>query len=136
MGAWSAEIYGNDTAADWAWGLDDSSDLTLIIETLEAVLDDEEDYLDASTAEEALAAAEALTFLLGRPARTNAYTESVENWAKRVDLDVPPEVLAIANLAIARILSEESELRELWEESDGGEEWMGEVQGLLQRLGG
>ena len=46
------------------------------------------------------------------------------------------KLLAIANLAIARILSEESELRELWEESDGGEEWMGEVQGLLQRLGG
>lgn len=136
MGAWSTEIYGNDTAADWAWGLDESSDLTLIIETLEAALDDDEDYLDASIAEEALAAAEALTFLLGRPARTNSYTESVENWAKRVDIEVPPELLATANLAIARILSEESELRELWEESDASEEWMGEVQGLLQRLGG
>jgi hypothetical protein len=94
-----------------------------------------EDYLDSDEAQEALAAAEALTFLLGKPARQNAYTESVEKWAARIKLLPPAELIAKAQAAVTRILGNDSELRELWDEAESGDAWRAEIASLQQRLG-
>ena len=93
MGTWSAEPFGNDTAADWAYGLEETSDFSLIQETLNAVVQ-EDDYLDADFAQEAVAAAETLAKLLGRGSQVDAYTESVDEWVQSVSLKPDAELLS------------------------------------------
>jgi hypothetical protein len=34
MGAWSRDRFGNDTACDWAYGLEEVSDLSLVRSTM------------------------------------------------------------------------------------------------------
>jgi len=108
--------------------------------SVEAALDQVQvvgdDFLDADVACDALAACEVLARLQGRSGYTNAHTEAVDQWvAARGDRIVPSrELLARASAAIDRILGEDSELSELWDES-GGEEWREAVEDLHRRLG-
>lgn len=39
MGTWSHEPFGNDSANDWAYDLEDQSDLSLVVGAIQAVLD-------------------------------------------------------------------------------------------------
>ena len=57
MGAWSS-VLDNDTANDWAYGLDDVEDLSLVESALNEVVDVGGDYLDQDTACNARAACE------------------------------------------------------------------------------
>ena len=65
MGAWSHEAFGNDTACDWADGLEEVDDLSLVEAAIDAVVDAPGGDLDASEACEALAAAEVVACLRG-----------------------------------------------------------------------
>jgi Domain of unknown function (DUF4259) len=56
MGAWGSEPFDNDTAADWAWELDDSSDWEVVRSALNEALEPG-DFLDADVATSAIAAA-------------------------------------------------------------------------------
>lgn len=134
MGAWDTGIFDNDTACDWACGLKDAHDRALIERTLDAVLDVGDDYLEAPEAEEALAAAETLARLLGRGGVRNAYTEAVDAWVAAHPGRPSPELLDKARRAVARILGADSELRELWEDSDDADAWRQAVEDLQARL--
>lgn len=134
MGAWDTGIFDNDTACDWACGLKDAHDRALIERTLDAVLDVGDDYLEAPEAEEALAAAETLARLLGRGGVRNAYTEAVDAWVAAHPGRPSPELLGKARRAVARILGADSELRELWEDSDDADAWRQAVEDLQARL--
>ena len=90
MGAWSHEPFGNDDANDWAYGLEDVTDLSLIDETLDRVLEAEE-YLEAPEASEAVAAIEVLAKLLGKGTQTDTYTAKVDEWVKSLSVQ-PPSV--------------------------------------------
>ena len=65
MGAWGTGIFDNDTACDWAYDLEGASDLSLIERALSKVLNVGAEYLEATEAEEALAAAETIARLKG-----------------------------------------------------------------------
>ena len=39
MGAWSKDSFGNDSACDWAYGLEKITDLSLVRETIQKVVD-------------------------------------------------------------------------------------------------
>ena len=65
MGAWETDPFGNDTACDWQYELEETDDLSLIESTLEKVREVGSKYLDASDAEEAIAAADAIVRLKG-----------------------------------------------------------------------
>jgi hypothetical protein len=135
MGTWGVRAFENDTACDWAYGLEGTEDLTHVEAALDQVLVAGEEYLDADVACDALAACEVLARLQGRPGYTSAHTEAVDQWvaARKGRLVPTGEVLARAEGAIDRILGEDSELSELWEESDG-EEWRAAVEDLRRRL--
>ena len=133
MGAWSADTFGNDTACDWAFKLDEVDDLGLVRQTLEAVLNVGEDYLDSDLASEALAACEVIARLKGKPGLQNPYTEQVDKWVESHRISVPENVTQIALVVIDRILTSPSELLELWEEG-GGSEWRAVVSGLRERV--
>jgi hypothetical protein len=128
MGAWSHEPFGNDDANDWAYGLEDSDDLSLIEETLDKVLQTD-DYLEAPDASEAVGAVEVLAKLLGKGTQSDAYTEKIDEWVKSVSVTTSRALLAKAKLALDRIRGEDSELRELWDEGDASE-WFRSLQAL------
>ncbi|MDR7268579.1 hypothetical protein J2X20_001208 [Pelomonas saccharophila] len=133
MGAWSHEAFGNDDALDWVHGLEEVDDLSLIEAALQAVLDDGEGYLEAPQATEALAATELIAHLRGHGGEESC-PEVAEDWIARTRL-VPPEALVKQALAVLeRITGEDSELKELWEESDSGEDWLASVAHLRHRL--
>lgn len=135
MGAWSHEPFGNDTANDWAYGLEETRDLSYIGATLDKILDSGTEYLDSSDAEEAVAAIEVLAKLLDRGTQVDAYTEKVDLWVKKVTTKPDSALRNKAKLVLQRILSEDSELSELWEESDGGAEWKHSMEQLRAALG-
>ena len=59
MGAWGCDVFENDDAGDWAYGLEDRTDLGLVTETIERVLA-QPGYLEAPDASAALAACEVI----------------------------------------------------------------------------
>ena len=135
MGAWSHEPFGNDTACDWAYGLDEQRDFSLIAKAIQAVLDNGSDYLDSDLASEAIAAVEVLAKALGRGTQTDSYTEKVDTWVKAIAAKPPQDLLAKANGALTRIMGTDSELKELWEESDDFGSWESSIKALQAAVG-
>ena len=134
MGAWGTGVFDNDTACDWAYGLEEQSDLALIERTLDTVLAAAGEYLDASDAEEALAAIETIARLQGHWGVRNSYTANVDAWVEKAKLQPPPALVRKAHAAIDRILGEDSEILELWDDSELLDEWKQEVDALRLRV--
>lgn len=129
MGTWSHEPFGNDSANDWAYDLEECTDFSLVAAALKRAADSGE-YLDADEAVEAVAAAEVLAKALGRGTQSDAYTGKVDAWLASIPAKPSPELSALAQRALAKVLGPESELRELWEESDEFALWEASVVAL------
>jgi Domain of unknown function (DUF4259) len=161
MGAWSGEPFGNDTAADWVWELDESSDWDAVRDALDEVLEPG-DFIDADDASSAIAAAAVVARGLtrgvdqdGAPLTTNADDESDddddedENDDDQDDDDVadsitafldragepPVDVVQLALNALNAATGPTSELSDLWAES-GDTEWSLANAKLRTELGG
>ena len=136
MGTWDTTIFGNDTACDWAYSLEGVDDLSVIEETIQLVLEVGADYLEAPDAEEGLAAAETVAGLLGCWGVLNSYTKPVEVWVRKTGLTPPNAMVQRACQVVDRVLTEPSELLELWEDTGDVElaEWRANVEDLKQRL--
>ncbi|MCM3872427.1 MAG: DUF4259 domain-containing protein [Pyrinomonadaceae bacterium] len=130
MGVWSHEPFGNDTAADWAWGLVESRDLSYVEATLDKVLEQGSQYLETSDAEEAVAAVEVLAKLLGNGTQSDAYTEDLDVWVASQKQVPSVALLQKGQRALERIVSNESELLELWTETDEAEAWKMSIEKL------
>jgi hypothetical protein len=134
MGAWSHEPFGNDTACDWSYALNEKQDFSLVARTIQKVLDAGAGYLDADVASEAIAAAEVLAKSLGRGTQTDSYTEEVDAWEGSVAVKPSAELLSKAHAALTRILGADSELRQLWEDSDDFASWKACVEALQSAM--
>jgi hypothetical protein len=134
MGAWGHRAFDNDRTNDWAYGLDEVDDLSLVEAALGEVEEVTEDYLDQRIACDALGACEVLARLLGRPGYTDAYTEKVDRWVADHDLKPTPALLKRASDGIDRILGDDSELRQLWEETGDTDPWREAMEDLRGRL--
>ena len=132
MVAWSHEPFGNDDANDWAYGLEGAKDLRLIESALDKVLESE-GYLEAPQAAEAVGAVEVIAKLLGRGTQSDAYTEQIDEWVKTVGLKPSPSLLEKASRTLDRILSHDSELRELWQEEGTGD-WESSIANLKKAI--
>lgn len=131
MGAWSHEIFGNDAACDWAADLKRTSQLGYIESAIRAA--EESGYLRAHVASAALAACEVIARLLGNPGRDEDYVDEVEAWVLAHQLPIPEERRLRALAVVGRVLSTDSELRELWEMGDASE-WVDVAEDLRRRL--
>lgn len=134
MGTWSHEPFGNDTANDWAYDLEEHKDFSLVDQALQRVIDIGGNYLDADVAAEAIAAAEVIAKALGRGTQLDVYTEKVDAWLGSVVSKPKSELIAKGHAALTRILGPDSELRELWEESDEFGLWQNAVKSLRSIL--
>jgi hypothetical protein len=131
LGAWGALAFDTDEANDWAYDLEDATDLSIVAKAFAEV--ERGGYLESGTGSEALAACEVLARLKGKPGYTNAYTEKVDKWFAAHRISPPPELVSRGNAAIDRVLGDESELRELWADA-GEEDWLAAVADLRSRL--
>ncbi|AXV83359.1 DUF4259 domain-containing protein [Ralstonia solanacearum] len=136
MGAWSHESFGNDDACDFAADVAATDDLSLVESSLDTVLAAGDDDLEAPEASQAIAAAEVIARLQGRWGLRDAYSENVDAWAERTKIAPRRDIVHKAQQALDRILSEPSELLELWQESEDGDKWSDAVRELRGRLDG
>ena len=134
MGAWGIDALGNDAACDWVYGLDECNDLALVEETLNKALAEGAEYLESPDACEALAAIEVIARLQGNWGEKNSYSESMDAWVEKTELAPSQELAEKAHKVIARILADDSELRELWQESEEFDEWKASVKNLADRV--
>ncbi|WP_417067100.1 DUF4259 domain-containing protein [Niveibacterium terrae] len=132
MGAWSHEPFGNDDANDWAYDLESVNDLSLVETALDQALE-AEDYLEAPEASTAVAAVEVLAKLRGRGTQTDSYTKKIDEWVKSVNIQPGPELIKKAMRLLARVVSENSELKELWDEA-GPDEWVASITALHKAI--
>jgi hypothetical protein len=133
MGAWGVLAFDNDEACDWASGVSRVNDLSLVICAFAAVPESDAAYFRAHDACNALAACEVLARLKGNPGYKNPYTEDVDAWVAAHAMTPPVELLTRAEEVIDRVLAENSELRELWDDG-AGTEWRAAVDDLRDRL--
>ncbi|ODV78033.1 uncharacterized protein CANTADRAFT_91469 [Suhomyces tanzawaensis NRRL Y-17324] len=136
MGAWSHEPFGNDNACDWAYGLKDKSDYSTIEEAFDQIIKAKatEEYLDADYSTEAIAAAYALVKASGKSTAEDAYTNHVDEWVKRVQEKPSVELVNKAQIALNLALTEDSELYELWAETEDLGVWKETVTDLIEKL--
>ncbi|MFE6748544.1 DUF4259 domain-containing protein [Kitasatospora purpeofusca] len=133
MGTWDIGHFDNDTAADFCAGLDEAAagDREGVVRRVLTLAADTgaEQYLDFDEAVEAVAAAALVASQCpdGAPV-TSAYgpDEPLPEFA----VDLRP----IAASALDRVLADESELAELWDESEEGPAWRRAVQELRDVL--
>lgn len=131
MGAWSHEPFGNDTANDWAYDLEDARDLSYIEKALDRVLENKDSFLDADAAQEAVGAIEVLAKLLGHGTQSDAYTEKVDAWVASMNLRPSPQLLHKAQRVIERVVADDSELFELWQDCEDTQQWLSSMTRLL-----
>ncbi|MEN8425018.1 DUF4259 domain-containing protein [Acinetobacter junii] len=134
MGTWSHESFGNDTANDWAYELEDATDFSVIEAALQVALDEGDEYLDADLAMEAIAAVEVIAKRLGKGTQSDVYTEKVDQWLETISEQPSDGLLSLAKRVLERIVADDSELKELWLESDEYELWLGNIQQLKDAL--
>ena len=131
MGAWGQNSFDNDSALDWVDYFEANPTRDVLEEAFDLVLEGEE-YLEVDECSAALAAAEIVAALRGRPVADFPENIDVKSLAIKVDEDL--EAMALAAVEKVKIY-EDSELKQLWEETgDGGADWHAAVQDLIQRI--
>lgn len=132
-GAWDVGAFDNDDALDWVWEVTESSDLTVVAIALDGV-SPESDYIEAPTGSYALAAAEMVAALNGKPSAQ--LPAELAEWVATHDYEASPQLKARALRAIALVQDiDRSELAQLWSESDElASEWRAELERLKERL--
>ncbi|MFZ1641842.1 MAG: DUF4259 domain-containing protein [Candidatus Contendobacter sp.] len=130
MGTWGIKAFENDTASDWIFSLQESEGDSLLLETLNREPDPESGY-EAPDSEEGLAATEVVAALKGHPSPD--IPKEVKEWVEANKETKTDELITLALRLIDSTLKQ-SELLELWTESDDIEKWKATVLDLRKRL--
>jgi hypothetical protein len=129
MAAWGTGSFENDYAKDWLAGLDTLSPDDLKQIFVQAV--DDPGYLEAPAASIVVAAVEVVTALNGSPAE--GVPPEIIQWATNRQ-EATPELKSLALRALERV-RKNSELKDLWLEADGLNDWIAAIQEVQTRLG-
>jgi hypothetical protein len=132
-GSWGTGSFDNDDAADFVVDVvAQGSTQPLRAALLQAASG--KGYLEAPDAAAALAAAEMVAAARGKPTSAAKGNSDVTGWVGRTHPTVDPALVADALRAVDRILGEDSELRELWSESEQYDAWRAGVAELRAHL--
>jgi hypothetical protein len=135
MGTWAIHSFGNDDAAELLAALTEGNDLGPVRDAVARVVESD-GYLEAPEAQQCLAACEVIAAALSRPGAVAQAEEELVAWIAKVRPQPDSTVTLRAVNAIDRILASDSELCELWEESDDFADWKTDVMSLRGRLQG
>src|SRR5678816_4904343 len=132
MGAWGADSFENDDASDWLADFCDGPDPALILNALSTVAEmDAGEYLEAPDCSVGIAAAEVVAALKSVP---NALLpDDAKTCFSNLAIKADASLIALALKAIERIKTN-SELKELWDESETPDDWYQAITNLEERL--
>lgn len=130
MGTWGPGNFENDDAIEWVAELEGYADDGLIVDALNTIIDQTDDCPAATDCSVAIAAAEVIAAQSEEP--HDDCPDEVEVWVEG-RLAPSPTKIAQARQAIQVILAD-SELKGIWQDSDGLEVWQASVEDLLSRL--
>jgi hypothetical protein len=130
MGAWGIKNFENDSALDWLGDFSENQNAEFIEETLLVVLENE-DYLEVDDCSYALAAAEILAALNHH--KSSDFPEEGLEEILSIHVENLTELKELAKTTILKIKSN-SELKELWEESEEYDQWVAVLDDLGKRL--
>lgn len=125
MGAWSEENFGNDDANDWVWDLEKSKGTDILLAPFKSILNNNE-YLESPDCSEALAAAEVVAAAL--TGDMSKIPEEAQKWLNKKQgifgkkPQIGKEQAILAEQTVQKIIKD-SELKELWEETDDFAKW-------------
>jgi hypothetical protein len=135
MGAWGTGIFDDDTAMDFLNELTDSKDP---LKLMKSALEDARaaKYLECDGGQSALVAAAITDTILNETHHAVGLDELDNFVAKHKSGDVS-FLKSLASAAVRQVLSEGSELRELWAENvEDYPKWRENLESLAIRLGG
>lgn len=135
MGAWGLGSFENDEAADFLAEVTGSGDLALIREAIDNVVTSTE-FVEAPDACRAIVAAEVVAAALSRPTAEASQHDGLSRWLARIRPGIEPALALAAHDALERVLAPNSELLELWEDTEDLAEWKALVSDLMQQLQG
>lgn len=137
MGTWGTGLFDNDAAADFMMDLEEANDVRSICESVfqEAL---ESDYLESDLGSNVIVAAA----YVDRQVNGTVFSEKDAEEPLAIDLfpDSHPhtdlrDLKPLARKALTRVLSQDSELMELWQENEEDfPVWKDEVAALMGRL--
>ena len=136
MGAWGIGPFQNDD------GVDEAYNFALAVQEAKADKADrirrvftlDEGYLEADDGAEVLAVAALLAGYATTDADAAQWVETVKLWLEAQPAQIVAEWRALARAAVLRVLADDSELAELWDESEDAGEWRGSTQRLADML--
>ena len=132
MGAWGADSFENDDAEDWLGDFCDKPDKTVIVSALSRISEmSADDYLEAPDCCAGIAAAEIVAALKGSP--SNALSDEARSCVSQLKFTGDQNLTIVAVNAMERIRTN-SELKELWDESESPDEWYEAMSNLVKRL--
>lgn len=135
MGTWSHEAFGNDTACDWAYELEESTGYEVINDAFDQIIEmATEEFIDADIGCIVQAAAEVLARSFAQLSDEDEYPEPVEKWLEQQKNRTNHALIPKAIKALELVISENSELNELWQDSDDYDEWVKEIEELKEIL--
>ena len=135
MGAWGTGIFDDDTAMDFLNELTDSKDP---LKRMKSALEDARaaKYLEYDAGQSALVTSAIADTILNGTQHAVGLDEFDTFVAKHKSSDVS-SLKGLASAAVRRVLSEGSELRELWAENvDDYPKWRENLESLASRLDG
>ncbi len=131
MGAWGINNFENDDALDWVGEFCDEPSEETLKNVFVSVNEIGDEYLESPEASSALVAAEIVGALKNHPSAD--LPENVRQCIKALDFNLSDEMVSDAIKAVERVKSE-SELKELWEETEDFSQWNEIVDNLIDRL--
>jgi len=135
MGAWGIGNFENDFGLDYLFEVEDNLNIDYLMGTIKSCL--REDYLDSDMASEALVAIELIAASKGNPSSDYEVEDNVRIFVERdLKSQIKKEHLELCEMMIDKVLDKEnSELYELWRESDKYfTDWFDSIQNLKVRL--
>jgi hypothetical protein len=131
MGTWGTGPFDGDNASDWVWELQEAADWRVVEDALRGAAEvDAGANLEAPDGQIAWAAA---TVVAAADASTVTVPDEVSRWVEAHKSSRPSDIRPLASTALRRVLADNSELVELWQEA-GDEEWRANVQRVAAAL--
>ncbi len=129
MAAWGSGNFANDDAMDFLWDIKrmDASQFEQLLKNAA----ESSGYFKAPDASVAVAAAEVVAALKGAPAEEPP--EELTAWVESAQSSDPAGLVDLA-LKAARRVKTDSELKDLWAESEEFETWLACIDDLEARL--
>ena len=121
MGTWNTKPFGNDTASDWLWELEESKNESVIKAAFGAEADGEETIAAAAVVEAA------------RRQPVGKLPPEAKQWVFERGF-VPSDALVKQAIKAVEKIKTDSELRECWTESKSLTKWLEQVDLLLAGL--